>query len=140
MKIRSYTDDDFDQLMALYDRSELYGGQRDDNRDSRSKLQDRIMNDPSAIIVAEDDGKIVGTVSLIEDGRVAWLFRFAVQKIDNEKNILDKLYVYATDALKKKGHNQVLVYSPAGNTDLDQRYKELSFQQGGDYTCYWKDI
>lgn len=140
MKIRPYTDTDFDQLMALYDRSELYGGQRDDNRDSRFKLQNRIMNDPNAIIVAEDNEKMVGTISLIEDGRVAWLFRFAVQKIDNEKDILDKLYTYATDILKKKGHNQVLVYSPAGNADLDQRYKELNFQQGSDYTCYWKDI
>ena len=140
MKIRYYTDFDFDQLMVLYDQSELYGGQRDDNRDSRSKLQNRIANDPSALIVAEDDGKVMGTVSLIEDGRVAWLFRFAIQKTDNEKEILDRLYSYAVGALKAKGHNQILVYSPTGDTSLDQRYKGLGFEKGGDFTCYWKDI
>ena len=140
MLVRPYVDSDFEQLMTLYDQSELYGGQRDENRDSRSKLQNRIASDPDAIIVAEDDGEIVGTVSLIEDGRVAWLFRFAVQKMQNEKEILKELYDYAAKALKSKGHNQVLVYSPAGNANLDQRYKNLDFQRGGDFTCYWKNI
>ena len=140
MHIRQYTDSDFDQLVALYGQSELYGGERDDNRDSQAKLQKRISADPDAIIVAEEDGKIVGTVSLIEDGRVAWLFRFAVQKLANEKEIISQLYDYAAKALKQKGHNQVLVYSPVGNSSLDTRYAELNFQKGSDYTCYWKDI
>lgn len=140
MQIRSYIDSDFDRLIDLYDQSELYGGQRDDNRDSRSRLQNRITNDPDAILVAEDNGNIVGTVSLIEDGRVAWLFRFAVQKITNEKDILDQLYMHAVKRLKAKGHNQVLVYSPEGDGALDQRYEDLGFNKGGNFTCYWKDI
>jgi hypothetical protein len=126
--------------MKLYDQSRLYGGQRDDNRDSRSRLKNRITNDPDAIIVAEDEGIIVGTVSLIEDGRVAWLFRFAVQKISNEAAVLDALYTHAAYILKSKGHNQVLVYSPTGNSHLDRRYDQLGFQKGGDFTCYWKNL
>jgi hypothetical protein len=38
MNIRNYTDSDYDQLMAIYDQSELYGGQRNDNRDSKEKI------------------------------------------------------------------------------------------------------
>jgi ribosomal protein S18 acetylase RimI-like enzyme len=141
MNIRNYTDSDYDQLMAIYDQSELYGGQRNDNRDSKEKIQNVIAQDPESIIIAEDAGNIVGTVSLIEDGRVAWLFRFAALKLDNEAEILKQLQAHAINILKSRGHNQVLVYSPSGNSNLDARYAELlGFERGNDYTAFWKDI
>lgn len=141
MNIRNYTDGDYEQVMAIYDQSELYGGQRDENRDGRSKLQTVISRDPQAILIAEDDNSIVGTVSLIEDGRVAWLFRFAALKSESEKQVLTELQRYAFDILKSRGHNQVLVYSPAGNPNLDNRYEELlGFEKGSDFTAYWKNI
>ena len=77
MNIRQYRTEDYGQLKALYLQSELFGGQFDENRDSVEKLQKRVEADPNAILVAESGGVICGTVSLIEDGRVAWLFRFA---------------------------------------------------------------
>jgi len=46
----------------------------------------------------------------------------------------------ALAALKAKGHNQALVYTPAGNDRLDNRYEGLGFNRGSDYTCYWKNI
>lgn len=140
MNIRRYVDTDYSKLMLLYDQSELYGGMRDNNRDSQSKLHHRISLDPDSILVAEDNNEIVGTVSLIEDGRVAFLFRFAVLKLDNEKDIRSSLYNHAAEVLKAKGHDQILVYTPAGNANLDQRYIELDFNKGNEYTCFWRDI
>jgi len=138
--VRSYQPSDYPQVAALYHQTNLYGGQFDDNRDSESRLQKRIEADPDAILVAENDAKLVGTVSLIEDGRVAWLFRFAVEQGTNEPAITKALYDHAAAALKAKGHNQVLVYTPVGNAELDGRYESLKFNRGSDYTCYWKDI
>lgn len=141
MNIRNYLDSDYGQLMALYDKSDLYGGQRDDNRDSKAKLQAVTSHDPEAILIAEYNGRIVGTVSLIEDGRVAWLFRFAVEQSKDEKAILGQLYAAASRILKHRGHNQVLVYSPVGHTHLDTRYTALlGFEKGSNFTCFWKDI
>jgi len=138
--IRPYQPTDYEQVVALYQQSELYGGQFDENRDSEERLQKRIEADPHAILVAEQDNKIVGTVSLVEDGRVAWLFRFAVRKGEQEHAIAQGLSDAALTALKAKGHNQVLVYAPVGNERLDSRYEKLGFNQGGDYTCYWKNL
>lgn len=140
MKIRPYTPTDYDQIIALYKQSDLYGGQFDEDRDSAERLQKRIEVDADAILVAEYNGKIVGTISLIEDGRVAWLFRFAVTHGEHEHEVTNSLYREAVKTLKQKGHNQVLVYSPAGNAALDSRYMSLGFQRGGDYTCFWRDI
>ena len=80
------------------------------------------------------------TISLIEDGRVAWLFRFAVLKDESQKETMRILNSRASEILSSRGHTQVLVYAPTGNQKFDDRYIGLGFEKGGDYTCYWKDI
>lgn len=140
MNIRPYQPSDYEQVVALYRQSELYGGHFDENRDSEERLRKRTEADPDAILVAEETTRLIGTVSLIDDGRVAWLFRFAVEQGENESAITQALCDAAFLALKARGHNQVLVYTPVGNNRLDARYESLSFNRGSDYTCYWKDI
>jgi len=140
MNTRQYEPKDYTQVASLYKHSELYGGQFDENRDSEDRLRKRIEADSDAIFVAEQNDKIVGTVSLVEDGRVAWLFRFAAQQGEDEPAIIKTLCDKALEALKAKGHNQVLVYTPVGDERLHKRYSDLGFNRGGDYTCYWKDI
>lgn len=136
--IRAYKDSDYDQLIELYRHSEWYGGQLDEARDSKEKLANLIAKDPEAILVYEDDRRITGTVSLIENGRVAWLFRFAVK--DNDVNVSKGLYAKAAEILGSRGHSQVLVYSASGDEPLNSRYQNLGMNKGGDYTAFWSNI
>jgi ribosomal protein S18 acetylase RimI-like enzyme len=138
MKVRSYQPSDYEQLKALYLDSSTFGGQFDEARDGADRLQKKIETDPDAILVAEQNEKLIGTVSLIDDGRVAWLFRFAVQR--EQSDALKELHDAAMAILKSRGHTQVLVYTPVGNEELDSRYEVLGFTRGDDYTCYWKEI
>lgn len=138
MQIRNYKFSDYDQLKALYLDSSTFGGQFDEARDSEERLRKKIEADPEAIIVAAADGKLLGSVSLIDDGRVALLFRFAVK--DNNLEVAKKLKDHAVVVLKERGHKQIIAYSPTGNTALDNRYEELRFNKGDDYTCYWQDV
>lgn len=103
-------------------------------------MRKKIEADPDSIFVVEDNNQIVGTVSTIDDGRVAWLFRFAVLQNAQEDIIANNLEKYALNILKQEGHTQVLVYAPVGNEHLNFRYNSLGFTKGGDYTCYWKEI
>ncbi|MFZ3010097.1 MAG: GNAT family N-acetyltransferase [Candidatus Microsaccharimonas sp.] len=142
--IRSYEPNDYEQLIELYKRSELYGGVFDEERDSFDRLNKRVEADSDSIIVAVNSGgKIIGTVSLIEDGRVAWLYRFCVlpmhDDIENWKNVTSDLNNHAIESLKKKGHKEVLVYTSQDET-LHKRYLDLGFTKGNDYTCFWKHI
>lgn len=138
MIIRGYEPSDYEQLKALYLDSGTFGGQFDEARDASERLRKKIEADPDAIIVAVENEKIIGTVSLIDDGRVAWLFRFAVPLTNG--GVTKALHDKALELLKARGHSQVLVYTPVGNADLDARYSELGFTKGGDYTCFWKEI
>jgi len=138
MIVRCYEPTDYEQLKALYLASDTFGGQFDEARDASDRLKKKIKADPDAILVAVETDRIVGTVSLIDDGRVAWLFRFAVPLSDTAtaKALHDK----AIAILKARGHSQVLVYTPVGNSSLDGRYDQLGFTKGSDYTCFWKEI
>ncbi len=136
MLIRSYNPTDYPQIEALYRQGDLYGGQFDETRDSAERLQRLVDQKPDAILVAEEDEKIIGTVTLFEDGRSAWLYRFAVQSEDAAQ----KLYAKAAEILKTKEHSQVLVYAPSGNKELENRYLQLGFTKGNDFTAYWKNL
>lgn len=136
--IRAYKDDDYEQLKALYQHQEWYGGVFDEARDGRARLADKIADDPEAILVYETNGQLRGTISIIEDGRVAWLYRFAV--VDNDQHVTGELYAAATTVLKGRGHSEVLVYTPNGNVALGERYQALGMTLGGDYTCYYASL
>ncbi|HEV7454135.1 MAG TPA: GNAT family N-acetyltransferase [Candidatus Saccharimonadales bacterium] len=110
----------------------------DEARDGRERLAAKIKQDPEAIWIYEQDGEITGTVSLIDDGRVAWLYRLVVK--DNDPQITKELYDHAVAILKKRGHEQVLVYTPVGDEALHEHYKNLGMNRGGDYTCYWAEL
>ena len=138
--VRNYTSSDYHQIVMLYKQSDLYGGQFDENRDSEEKISHVINRDPEAVLVCEAGEKILGTISLIEDGRVAWLFRFAVEKGTNEYEVSKALHDRALEILSARGHRQVLVYAPSGNKDFERRYSQFSFKKGNEYTCYWKNI
>lgn len=131
--IRSYHDDDYEQLKALYQHTEWYGGVFDEARDSRERLKNIITNDPQAILAHETDSKINGTVSIIEDGRVAMLYRFVVPA--EMSKLANELYTAAISTLKKRGYAEVLVYSAVANEALDQCYLKLGMTRGGDYAC-----
>lgn len=136
--VRSYVDADYEGLKELYQHSEWYGGVFDEARDGRERLASKIAEDPEAILVYEKDGELVGTISIIEDGRVAWLYRFVVK--DNDKTVASELYAAATANLKKRGHNEVLVYTPADDETLASRYDQLGMTRGGSYACYYQEI
>lgn len=138
--VRSYTDADYAAIKALYQDSTLYGGQFDEARDAQEILARKIAADPDALLVAEINGILVGTISIIDDGRVAMLFRFAVQKGSMETEITHMLYKAASAVLHARGHTQILVYTPADNKHLQERYNALGMQQGNNYTCYWSTV
>jgi predicted N-acetyltransferase YhbS len=138
--VRNYKPEDYEALIALYKMGELFGGQFDEARDSREKLSDVTKRDPESILVYEESDNIIGTISLIENGRVAWLFRFAVQENDKTSEVAKALYKKAREILKSRGHSQILVYTDPDNQNLNQRYTELGMTAGNLFRCFWEEV
>jgi ATP-dependent DNA helicase PIF1 len=135
--VRSYRDEDYEQLKNLTEHSEWFGGQFDEARDGRERLRQKITQDPASIFVFQQGEFIVGTISIIDDGRVGMLFRFIVK--DHDEAVALALFDRAIAELKVRGHKQVLVYTTKDKA-LNERYKKLGMYEGGSYVCYWSDI
>lgn len=140
MIIRNYNPEtDYLGVKALLDDTATYGGEFDEARDTKVRIDTLEAGKPGSVLVADLGGEIIGTVTLFEDGRSAWLYRFAI-KVGTEKEVGEKLWERAKEIMKERGHSQVLVYAPAGNAGFMNRYNDLGFNTGGDYTAYWQDI
>ena len=140
LHVRNYRSSDYERIKELYLQGDLYGGQFDAARDSKERLSSCVHSDPQSILVCEKEGKIIGTVSLIEQGRVAWLYRFAVNKTEFEAEATKQLYDAACEILKSRNHTQVLIYSPINETQLENRYLDLGMNRGSAYTCFWQEL
>ena len=140
MRIRNYNPEtDYPGIESLLKAEGTFGGQFDEARDTKARIDTLESHKPRSVLVAEDGGKIVGTVTLFEDGRSAWLYRFAVQQ-ENEDKITKLLSREPLTEMKARGHTQVLVYAPQGNQNFENRYTSLGFKKGNDFTAYWQDI
>jgi hypothetical protein len=136
ISIRPYVAADYEAVRTLYEIPGTFGGQFDVDRDSKERLDEQSAKDPKSILVAEEVGRIVGTVSTLADKRFAWLMRFAA----TDPRAVDMLCDDACKILKERGHRQVLVYAPASDSSFEIRYKSLGFNKGDDYACFWKEI
>lgn len=131
--IRNYDhNNDYEELVSLYKDSSLFGWKFDEDRNSSARLSHI---DPQKVLVAEMWWSIVWTVSLLEDGRAARLYRFAVKEACIDAIVW--LYKEACKRYKQMWYKEVLVYAPRWNTDLEKRYSELLWmKKWWDYTCF----
>ena len=136
MNIRPYVPDDYNVVSDLY-KSPGFGGQFDEDRDSKERLDEQSAKDPNSILVAEQDGKVVGTVSILADKRFAWLMRFVVR----DPRAVDALCGKSYEILKERGHSQVLVYAPANDSSFKILYENLGFREGvQSYDVFWRTL
>ncbi len=136
MEIRSYNPDtDYAQLEALLKDESTFGGVYDPARDAA----ERLAANPESILVAEVEGELVGTVTVFENGRIAWLFRFAVKEA-YEATAVPALFEKAKERIAALGHTQFEVYAPVGVEKFITRYEALGFTKGNDYTAFWQDV
>jgi N-acetylglutamate synthase-like GNAT family acetyltransferase len=136
ISVRTYSPGDYEGVKSLYQDSNTFGGQFDEERDSPERMKEQ----SSSILVAEENGIIIGTVSMLSDKRFAWLVRFAIRG-ECEEEVSKVLFDKASEMLKAEGHTQVLVYAPSENQKFSERYKTLGFNQGEqEYVSYWKTL
>lgn len=91
-------------------------------------------------MVAILNKEIVGTVSIIADGRIAMLFRLLAKKNTNGKAVRNKLMEEAEKILRKKGYKNVHVVSIKEDTKLHNEYQKEGYKKGRLYQWFWKEL
>ena len=103
--IRVMTIDDYDEVYALWKKIRGFGIRSID--DSREGVERFLRRNPTTSVVAEEDGKIVGSILCGHDGRRGCLYHVCVHKDYRMRGIGTAMVVYAMNALKKEQISKV---------------------------------
>ena len=99
--IRVFRIEDYDAVLALWKESKLPCKPR--GRDSRTNLQKQLGQMMVRFLVAEMEGKVIGTVLASHDGRKGWINRLAVTKDFLRKGVAKRLLQEAETWLGQEG-------------------------------------
>ncbi len=101
MEIDFYTIADYDQLLALWDRTGLPCDAR--HRDSRDMLERQIFDDHTSIFVLRQNELIIGSVIASSDGRKGWINRLAIDPEYRGRHLAQRLLEKAEEFLRDTG-------------------------------------
>ncbi len=99
--IRDFTMDDFDAVIAFW--TEEDSEHKPLGRDRRECIEKELSLPTSAFLVAELDGRIVGTVFGTHDGRKGWINRLAVASDLRRQGLAGRLVAAAEESLHEMG-------------------------------------
>lgn len=138
MNIRNYDSSDYQEVVSTLKESDLF----DDVWDSEKNLNGITSKDSSNILVAEEDGTIIGNVFIVRYGNeVSYLFRLAVKKGFRQKGVASALIEKAEAVIKLGGSAEVGLYVDSGNINLQEFYKKRGFRiSPKTYHYMWKQL
>ena len=123
MKFRSYSSEDRDQVISLWQRV------LPDNQphNDPSRVVDEKLSVDEMLFVAEDTGVIIGTAMAGYDGHRGWLYSVAVDPQQRRNRIGRGLVKLAIQTLKSLGCVKVNLQVRATNSQVVEFYESLGF-------------
>ena len=123
MKFRSYSSEDRDQVISLWQRV------LPDNQphNDPSRVVDEKLSVDEMLFVAEDTGVIIGTAMAGYDGHRGWLYSVAVDPQHRRNGIGREPVETAVQALKSIGCIKVNLQVRSTNSQVVEFYESLGF-------------
>lgn len=125
--IRQFSQKDYDKIIELWRNANLPF--RPEGRDSSAKINEQIKNVTTIILVAEFNGKIVGTVLGTHDGRKGWINRLAVDTEFRGRNVAKRLVAELESRFEKIGLEVVACLIEGKNTASMEVFRKLGYEE-----------
>ena len=126
--------DDYDQVYALWKKIHGFGLRSID--DSREGIERFIKRNPATSIVAEEDGKIVGSILCGHDGRRGCFYHVCVDENYRMRGIGTTMVVTAMEALKKEKISKVTLIAFAQNDIGNKFWNKIGWTRRLDLNYY----
>ena len=134
MKIRSYKPSDYSQVKKLWENA----GAFDKSYDKKEKLDAK--KPKGSIIVADGNGKIIGTIIYTWDNWDSSIYRFAVDPKYQGKGLGAKLLEEAEKRLKKHSADVSSLRTDAKNIKAQKFFKKHRYRKVGHYFDFEKRL
>ena len=117
--VRPYTSADYESVKAMLDHEYRF----DEATDSQERIDTQIQRDPNSIFVTEQSGRITGTASIMEDGRMAYIFKWLGTTEVGIKRALKR----AEDELIERGYSSWDVLVSARYPIIGEAFNSLGY-------------
>ena len=132
--IRIMTIDDYDGVYQLWKKIKGFGLRSVD--DSREGVRRFLRRNPSTSVVAEEDGKIVGSILCGHDGRRGCLYHVCVDAAYRRRGIGKEMVVKAMEALRQEEINKVSLIAFTKNDVGNAFWNTIGWTQRLDLNYY----
>ena len=134
IKIRPMTMKDYDEVYALWMTIKGFGIRSID--DSREGIERFLKRNPTTSVVAEEDGKVVGSILCGHDGRLGCLYHVCVDPAHRRQGIGKAMVVYAMEALKAEHINKVTLIAFTQNDIGNAFWNTIGWTKREDLNYY----
>lgn len=125
--VRKFRMDDYDPLMAIWDKAQLPYKPR--GRDRRDEIEKEIKKPNAVFLVAEVAGQLVGSILATHDGRKGWINRLAVSPAFRRRGIAKKLVAEAENRLTDQGIEIVACLIEDWNADSKRFFESIGYNR-----------
>ena len=132
--IRLMTIEDYDEVFALWKKIKGFGIRSMD--DSKEGVERFLRRNPATSIVAEEDGKIVGSILCGHDGRRGSFYHVCVDPAYRMHGIGKSMVVRAMEALKEEEINKVCLIAFTENDIGNAFWNEIGWTKRRDLNYY----
>ena len=132
--IRIMTMDDYDAVYKLWKKIHGFGIRSID--DSKEGIERFIKRNPNTSIVAEVDGKIVGSILCGHDGRRGCFYHVCVDENYRRRGIGKTMVVHAMEELKKENINKVSLIAFTKNDVGNAFWNQIGWTKREDLNYY----
>ena len=132
--IRIMTMDDYEEVYKLWKKIHGFGIRSID--DSREGIERFIKRNPATSIVAEMDGKIVGSILCGHDGRRGCFYHVCVDENYRRRGIGKTMVVHAMEELKKEKINKVSLIAFTKNDVGNAFWHQIGWTKREDLNYY----
>ncbi len=136
MIIREFSIKDYDALITLWNDAQLPFKPK--GRDKRDKIEYELKQGRDIFLIAEINGKIVGSVFGTHDGRKGWINRFAVAPEFQRQDIAKKLIAKVEDRFSELGIDIIACLVEDWNTKSLQVFEKLGYEKHSDMVYFSK--
>ena len=132
--IRIMTMDDYEEVYKLWKKIHGFGIRSID--DSREGIERFIKRNPATSIVAEMEGKIVGSILCGHDGRRGCFYHVCVDENYRRRGIGKTMVVHAMEELKKEKINKVSLIAFTKNDVGNAFWNQIGWTKREDLNYY----
>ncbi len=125
IKFRDFAMDDYDALIALWQAAEL--GHKPKGRDSRRKIEEELERGLARFILAEYEGRLIGSIIATIDGRKGWINRIAVAPEFRGCGLAQLLITEAEEILHEQGMDILTALVEPENVASQKLFEKMGY-------------